>query len=211
MGQHCTPWSAAGAAAGDLDGDGFDDLILGTRGATRCSPAGTAHPRRARQFTTGDRLHPFGCRPCDLDDDGDLDAFTGTEPNPTCCCSTTATFALRRGPPDSDGFAGRHLCRHRRKRAPRPGGGRRGAGTTIEAILEERLPGDPSSLYLQTAPGVFEGLDRLPSSLRRPPQAVGALDVDTDGDLDLYFANDFGPYIVPNMLLVNDGTGHFTL
>ena len=36
------------------------------------------------------------------------------------------------------------------------------------------------------------------------------LDADADDDLDLYVANDGGPYIEPNHLLLNDGTGNFT-
>ena len=35
------------------------------------------------------------------------------------------------------------------------------------------------------------------------------LDADGDNDLDLYMANDFGAWVVPNTLLINDGTGRF--
>jgi len=40
-------------------------------------------------------------------------------------------------------------------------------------------------------------------------QAV-PIDVDTDGDLDLYIVNDFGMFIAPNSLLINDGSGTFS-
>ena len=40
-------------------------------------------------------------------------------------------------------------------------------------------------------------------------QAV-PLDADVDGDLDLYLVNDFGAFIEPSALMMNDGTGHFT-
>lgn len=40
-------------------------------------------------------------------------------------------------------------------------------------------------------------------------QAV-PMDVDRDGDLDLYVVNDFGMFIAPNSLLINDGTGSFS-
>ncbi len=53
-----------------------------------------------------------------------------------------------------------------------------------------------------------------------PAEAVGTpdaasfqaipLDVDRDGDLDLYLVNDFGMFIAPNQLLLNDGHGGFT-
>jgi hypothetical protein len=37
------------------------------------------------------------------------------------------------------------------------------------------------------------------------------IDVDVDGDLDLYLVNDFGPFIEPNELLINDGSGGFSV
>jgi hypothetical protein len=37
------------------------------------------------------------------------------------------------------------------------------------------------------------------------------IDADMDGDLDVYMTNDFGPFVLPNQLLVNDGTGTFTV
>ena len=178
-----------------------------------CSPAGRTTLVEPGT-TTGDRLPPGSAAAlADLDDDGDLDAFIGTEPDqPDLLLFNDGNFRFRvEALPDSDGFAGHGIFADidGNGRLDLVVGRRLSAGTTIEAILEERLPGDPSSLYLQTAPGVFEDAsDRLPSSLHDAHTAVGALDVDTDGDLDL--ANDW-PYIVPNMLLVNDGTGHFTL
>ena len=36
---------------------------------------------------------------------------------------------------------------------------------------------------------------------------VAPIDIDQDGDIDLYFCNDHGPEIAPNQLLENDGTG----
>jgi hypothetical protein len=36
---------------------------------------------------------------------------------------------------------------------------------------------------------------------------VAPIDIDGDNDLDLYFCNDHGPEVAPNMLLENDGTG----
>ena len=37
------------------------------------------------------------------------------------------------------------------------------------------------------------------------------IDADGDGDLDLYMANDFGAWLGPNRLLLNDGSGRFTV
>ena len=36
--------------------------------------------------------------------------------------------------------------------------------------------------------------------------ATSATDYDNDGDIDLYNANDFGEWVIPNVLLRNDGT-----
>jgi hypothetical protein len=40
---------------------------------------------------------------------------------------------------------------------------------------------------------------------------IAPLDIDADGDLDLYFCNDFGPEIAPNKLLLNDGMGNLSV
>jgi hypothetical protein len=37
------------------------------------------------------------------------------------------------------------------------------------------------------------------------------MDWDHDGDLDAYLCNDFGPELNPNLVMLNDGDGHFTL
>lgn len=36
------------------------------------------------------------------------------------------------------------------------------------------------------------------------------LDAEGDGDLDLYLGRDFGAYVTPNLLLLNDGSGRFS-
>ncbi len=207
-----------GAAVGDLNGDGFDDVLLATRGFTRILTGSTDQLTFFEARTdTGDLL-PSGSAAAlaDLDDDGDLDAFVGSEPGtPDVLLFNEGDLRFRvEALPASDGFTGHGVFADLDAdgRLDLVVGRRLGAGATIEAIVAEQLPGDPSSLYLQTTPGVFEDAsDRLPAALHDAhTQAIGALDVDTDGDLDLYFANDFGPYIVPNMLLLNDGTGRFT-
>lgn len=35
------------------------------------------------------------------------------------------------------------------------------------------------------------------------------IDLEKDGDLDLYISNDLGPILHPNLMLLNDGSGHF--
>ncbi len=63
-------------------------------------------------------------------------------------------------------------------------------------------------LYRNRGDGTFEDVSES-SGIRLPghrAMCVTALDIDLDGDQDLYVSNDLSP----NVLLVNDGTGHFT-
>ncbi|MEN9787328.1 MAG: hypothetical protein RLZZ299_2592 [Pseudomonadota bacterium] len=52
----------------------------------------------------------------------------------------------------------------------------------------------------------------VPASVDRAVSLQGSLlDVEGDGDLDVYMVNDFGPYIAPNALLRNDGAGRLSV
>lgn len=70
---------------------------------------------------------------------------------------------------------------------------------------------DPNLLYFQQA-GVFvDATQNIPSELIHSPSYVTPMiDLDRDGDLDLYNVNDFGRMLHPNAVLLNDGTGQFT-
>lgn len=69
-------------------------------------------------------------------------------------------------------------------------------------------PGEPDMLYRNDGDGRFTDVSEESgvSKLAATGMGVIAVDVDEDGDIDLFVANDS----VPNFLFVNDGTGKFT-
>lgn len=80
-----------------------------------------------------------------------------------------------------------------------------------EDVVAGEAFGDENRLYLQDDGRFIDATDRMPAdSLNGITFQAVWVDTDLDGDLDLYIANDAGPWIQPNTLLLNDGTGHFT-
>jgi len=80
--------------------------------------------------------------------------------------------------------------------------------TDPEELSSRTVRADPNRLYINVD-GVFE----LGSSVGKDDAATfqGApLDADGDGDLDLFMVNDFGMFIEPTALMLNDGSGAFT-
>lgn len=79
--------------------------------------------------------------------------------------------------------------------------------TMAPEIAAGNIRGEANSLYLN------EGGVLVPATTAGVVDAASfqavPLDVDSDGDLDLYIVNDFGMFIAPNSLLLNDGTGTF--
>jgi hypothetical protein len=208
-----------GAALADLDGDGdLDALLAHRRGSVFLRNDGGALAPDPSLTVDGGPLPPAqSVAFADLDEDGDLDLFLGTgKGEDDLLLFQDAPLAFRAAPlPSSRGFTGTGTF------ADFDGDGRLDlfvgrrfeADVPISEILDERPPGDPSSLYLQRGRGSFtDASDRLPWQIHAAhTQEAAAFDADGDGDLDLYLANDFGPFIVPNQLLRNDGAGRFTL
>jgi hypothetical protein len=233
----CTPWtldpvagwvedalpSAAssgsfwpGAALADLDGDGTSEIVFANSlGASvvRSDPDGGY----AIALLEADGAPITGVRAvaaADLDEDGDMDLFLGGEPpapsrfllndgHGTFTASVltdfdhrvwSAAFGEFTGDDRLDLFVSTY-----------------DADLSLDAILAGAR-GSGQALLVQDSSG---GWFPLPGAL--PPFTDDALslqgapfDADTDGDLDVYLVNDFGPYAVPNQVLLNDGTGHFT-
>ncbi len=207
-----------GAAVADFDGNGHLDVVLANRRGARSlrNTGGSLSP--GPLLIDGEPAPPAqAVAAADLDQDGDIDLFLGTpSPEPDLLLWNQGDFTFTATVlPDSGGFTGTGTF------ADFDGDGRLDlfvarrfeADVSLEEITSTAPAGDPSSLYLQDATARF-----VDASARLPPevhpahtQEAAALDVDSDGDLDLYLANDFGPFVVPNQLLLNDGTGHFTL
>lgn len=76
--------------------------------------------------------------------------------------------------------------------------------------------GEENEMYLNDGNGRFTRVDRgangpMEDKAVYGQQGVSAVDVDNDGDLDLYVCRRQESNIpVPNWLFINDGTGHFT-
>ena len=82
-----------------------------------------------------------------------------------------------------------------------------------ELVDQGLVEGDGHRLYLGDGDGGFAlAPSRLPDSVDHALTfQLTPLDVDGDGDLDLFMANDHGDHIEPSHLLVNDGSGAFTV
>lgn len=206
-----------GVAIADLDGDDWLDLVFVTMTATTflyndgsgTLVAGAAPPIDLPTGWPG--AHAVAA--VDLEQDGDWDLYLGTSGDTPDLVAwneggTFRTEAL----PDSAGaaFSG-HF-------ADADADGDldlvvANAYWDVEAedVVAGRVRGDENRFYIQEDGRFTNATARLPAdSLDGLTFQVAWLDADTDGDLDLYVANDAGPWVSPNHLLLNDGTGHFT-
>jgi hypothetical protein len=80
--------------------------------------------------------------------------------------------------------------------------------TDVVALEARTQRGDPNGFYINEG-GTFVVGPPVGVIDAATFQAV-PMDVDVDGDLDLFLVNDFGAFIEPSALMMNDGTGHFT-
>lgn len=212
-----TKHTMQGVALGDLDGDGWLDALVAWGGGSfglRNDGAGALVIDEAITGAEGPLSPAIAVALSDLDGDGDLDGMLGgwtdlvevlwndgagrftVEP---VAGTLVDTFSIGFGDADGDGdldafvsAASDHM--------------------NFEEISTGLLVGDPNLLLLQDAAHHFTvAAGALPEdTLDGMTLHTAWLDAEGDGDLDLYVGNDAGPYIDPNLLLENDGAGHFS-
>lgn len=204
-----------GVAIGDVTGDALPDLVGAfSGGAALFRNLGDGTWSAELLAVEGmDSPSSRSVALADLDDDGDLDAFLGADlgapstflyndgtgeftPSPLEDFehrAWSAAFGDLDGDLDLDLFAATY-----------------DAELDLDAIVAGSHGGG-QSILLQGADGRF-----VPSPEAAPANTTDALslqgallDTEGDGDLDIYLANDFGPYLVPNQMLVNDGAARF--
>lgn len=208
-----TSWPSV--AAGDVTGDGLPDLVAGFPGglvlARNGGAAGWTLEPLAAPGMEGEAVRAVAL--ADLDGDDDLDAFFGGElgrPSWFATNDGAGAFTVAAIPGffhrvwtgafadlDGNGWVDVAAATY-------------DADLDLDAILGGSH-GAGQALVLRDEAGVSAPDGRFPSethdglSLQLAP-----IDHDQDGDLDLYLVDDFGPYLVPNTMLVNDGGAHFS-
>ena len=209
-----------GVALGDLDGDGWLDALLAYGGGAagfRNDATGNLVLDATMDADGGPLPSAQAVALADIDGDGDLDAylgrdrgysgailtndgdghFTSVELPDSARAAMTGAFADFDGDGDLDLYVGATVTDSD------------GAGVLAGTITS----GDGDRLYILGADGRYtdETDTRIPADASWGWTFQGSpIDYDGDGDLDLYLAHDWGPYLLPNRLLRNDGTGHFT-
>ena len=206
---------SAGMAVGNLDGEGWLDIFGPNRNGNQLLLGNTERLEDHSERLLVTDIHAESASMADYDGDGDLDIFVGTDRKSYMLVNdgTThfpdyfavaddhaATFGGTWGDVDADGDLDLLVC-NRSLYSPTP----------MEVAAGNAPPGDGSWLLLSDGKGGFEDVrERIAPIKDLYPNTCLMQDLDNDRDLDLYFVNDYGPWIGPNRVLWNDGTGVFS-
>ena len=206
-----------GLAAVDLNEDEWVDLlVVGVSASTQAlvNTGGTLEPSGDISFDGGLLPPGNGIAVGDINQDGRPDLvltrtkgsrdlvyinqgggnFSSTMLTNSHDESQQATLFDADGDGDLDLFISRHLDAEE---------------TGIGEMDEQTVRADHNGFYLNDG-GFFTLASSIGVSDAASFQSL-PIDVDDDGDLDLYLVNDFGMFIAPNELLLNDGSGGFSV
>lgn len=208
-----------GIALEDFDGDGDLDAMVGWSAGVfglRNDGTGQLLLDPTMDIDGGaEVVRGTALATADLDQDGDLDLYLGEYPTGDLLLWNDGTghFTSQRlsegdplfspwsgsfGDADGDGDLDLYVVMLVPNLEPEP-------------VVDGSIQPGPNYLYVNQGGGDFVRDDsRIPQDDPGLTFHGVWVDLDSDGDLDLYDANDWGYYVTPNHYLENDGTGHFS-